>query len=776
MLRSRVGLDVPIETKLHAPNSRAEWVDRPNLTNYLATTTAKLVLVDAPAGFGKTTLVAQWRASPAESRPFAWVSLDRGDDDPGRLWWHVICALQRACPDVGGQGILRALRVSAPEFTGSVIPALLNELAALPAPVVLVLDDYHVIKERACQEQIAFLLLHLPPTAQIVLITRADPPLPLARLRALGEMVEVRERELRFEPQEAAALVHTVAAARLNGSDLADLMERTEGWPAGVYLAALSLRGHPSPSAFVRQFSGDNRFIVDFLADDVFGRQPPEIQRFLTRTCILGRFCAPLCDAVSGSANATEILDILERENLFLVPLDETRQWYRYHHLFAQVLRGQLARTEPDILPALHRRASAWHRLHGSVDEAISHAITAGDLDNATDLIASNWFPYVNSGRVATVLRWLRSLGDDWIAASPVAAHCAAWAAALSGERQSARRWLPVIEAGQHEGPLPDGMRSLGFSAALLQAVYGFEGIRVMREAAVTAGALEDDPKSPWYALAKASLGFTLYLTGEFQAAAEALREAVSGGAVHPLTRIVAHSTLSLIAVEKGSVSEAADLAKSARSLAQRDEFRQTPSASMAYMAAGAVCAAQGQLDEARAELEQALGSRQRIQGVSPWPTVVATLLLADVLIDAGDRDGATELAGEARNVLAAWPDCTDALQARLKALEGRLASPQQAVALAEPLTEREVAVLHLLGGTLSLREIGEELYVSANTVKTHKKAIYRKLGVSTRHDAVEHGKQLGILRVCLRACVRLRCHTRPARRVTSMTPGSRKM
>ncbi|HEY4854740.1 MAG TPA: hypothetical protein VII22_28470, partial [Streptosporangiaceae bacterium] len=257
-------LDTPIETKLHAPRSRKEWVERRELVQSLAdSAAAKLILVDAPAGFGKTTLVAQWRSSAMEQRRFAWLSLDRDDDDPGRLWWHVVFALQRACPELGGEDILRVLRVQGrPDIGGRVLPALVNELAALPEPVVLVLDDCHVIKDPHCLDQIALLLLHLPPTAQLVIITRIDPGLPLARLRAVGQMVEFRAQELRFGPAEVAALVHAVSAVELREPDLAVLVERTEGWPAGVYLAALSLRDHPSPSAFVHQFSGDNRFVV----------------------------------------------------------------------------------------------------------------------------------------------------------------------------------------------------------------------------------------------------------------------------------------------------------------------------------------------------------------------------------------------------------------------------------------------------------------------------------------------------------------------------------
>ena len=742
---ARVGLDVPIETKLHAPSPRAELMERPRLTGELARTAVRLVLVDAPAGFGKTTLVAQWRASAAESRPFAWVSLDRGDDDPGRLWWYIVSALQRACPEIAVEAILRELRVQTPEVAETVLPTIANELAAIRSPVVLVLDDYHTIKERSCHEQIGFLLAHLPPSAQIVLITRADPPLPLARLRAAGEMVEIRARELRFDPGEAAALVHTVTGIRLDEPDLTDLMDRTEGWPAGMYLAALSLRGHPSPHAFVRQFSGDNRFIVDFLADEVLSRQPGEIQQFLARTSLLTRFCAPLCDAVTGSANAAGAIETLERENLFLVPLDDNRQWYRYHHLFAQLLRSQLSLTEPGLVRSLHQRASAWHQQAGSTEEAVSHALAAGDAAAAIDLIARHWNAYVGIGRTATVRGWLRQLGDDRIAAHPLAAHCAAWAAALTGDRETLRRWLPVIDAGTHEGPLPDGMQSLQSSAALLRAVFGFEGLAVMRESAATAVAIETDPATPYYALARAALGFSLHLCGDPQAAAGPAEAAVRSESSMPVVHMYALSVMALVAAELGRLAKAQSFARAACALAARYELSKVPQSTVAHSAMGAVHAARGRLEEARAELERALEQRRRVPGLSPWATLEPTLQLAQVLLRLGNREGAAELAGEARDLLTAAPDGAETQLARLAELDRRIAGRPRAAGLAEPLTEREAAVLRLLAGSLSLREIGQELYVSANTIKTHTQAVYRKLGVSTRQDAVERARQLGI-------------------------------
>jgi LuxR family transcriptional regulator, maltose regulon positive regulatory protein len=734
---------VPIETKLHAPNVRPEWVERPGLIEYLANATARLVLLGAPAGFGKTTLVAQWRLSADEHRPFAWVSLDRADDDSGRLWWYTVGALQRACPAFNGEAILRELRVQSPDITGTVLPHLANELAALRTPVVLVLDDYHVIKERACHDEIAFLLAHLPPSAQVVLVTRVDPPLPLARMRASGEMVEVRARELRFGLDETAALVYSVAGIRLSNADLADLAERTEGWPAGTYLAALSLRGHPSPHDFVGEFSGDNRFIVDFLADEVLARQPADVRRFLLQTSILSRFCAPLCDAVTGSANAVEIIEILERENLFLVPLDDNRQWYRYHHLFAQLLRSQLALTDPGTVRLLHQRARIWHQQSGSTYEAVGHSLAADDITVAVDLIARYWHAYADSGRAGTVRGWMRQLGDDRIAANPVAAHCAAWAAALAGDREAVRRWLPVIDSGHHEGPLPDGMTSLQSSAAMLRGVFGFDGLPVMRASAAIAADLETDPASPYYALARAALGYSLYLSGESAAAVRPLEEALRSGVDLPVIALFTLSAAALVAVELGRLSRAEELAQEATALAAERELGNAPQGILAHTAMGAARAARGRLEEARAHLDRAFEPRS-VVGLSPWPTLEPALWLAGVRLDLGDRPGALELADEARGSLTLLPDGTQALQARLAELERRIGGRTRVVSLAEPLTEREAAVLRLLGGSLSLREIGQELYVSANTVKTHTQAIYRKLGVSTRRDAVEQGKQLG--------------------------------
>ncbi len=745
----RVSLDAVVETKFQAPATRSEWVERRELVGSLAGITARLVLVGAPAGSGKTTLVAQWRSSPAERRQFAWISLDPGDNDSARLCGHVVYALARACPELNPDDILRALQAEAPDLAGTVLPLLVNELAGLAEPAVVVLDDYHVITDPGCNDLVAFLVLHLPAAVELVMITRADPPMPLARLRAAGDLVEVRERELRLTPAQAAELIKKVAAIELGEADLADLMDRTEGWPAGVYLASLALRGHHSPSRFIRQFTGEARFVAAFLTEEVLSNQPANIRRFLARTSILSRFCAPLCDAVTGSPDAASTIEMLERQNLFVVPLDDSRQWFRYHHLFAQVLRTELTRTEPDIVPALHQRASDWLGRSGLADEAIAHARAAGDMPRTISLIAANWHSCVDdSGQLAAVRGWLSSLGDSVLTAYPLAAHCGAWTAALSGDRESLRRWLPVIEAGEHDGPLPDGVRSMQSSAALLKGTFGFDGIGPMRDAAARAITLETDPASPWRALARATYAAALYWSGDVGAAAVQARAAASTTGTLVAGRMLGFAILALIEADHEHLEQAEDLACRAREIVARGEpgLGAAPQSSMAYTAVGAVLTACGRLTEARRQFERALGIRRSHSGGSPWPTLEILVRLAPVLSALGDRPGATALADEARLLLVSAPDGADAQLARLDQLERQFAGPPRALRSRGPLTEREVTVLRLLRGTLSVREIGEQLCVSQNTIKTHVSAIYRKLGVSSRQDAVARGHDIGTL------------------------------
>ena len=380
-----------LQTKLFVPRSRRGLVPRPRLTERLDRGAAsKLMLVSAPAGFGKTTLLAEWLAAgparPTKEPSAAWLSLDRGDNDPATFWTYVIAALQTVAPGVGAD-TLTLLQEPQPAPIESVLTTLLNDLGAIASDIVLVLDDYHVIDARDVQDGMAFLLDHLPPQLHLVIASRADPALPLARLRARGELVEVRAAELRFTPDEAAAYLNEMMGLALTAQDVAALEGRTEGWIAALQLAALSIQGRDDVAGFIAGFAGDDRYIVDYLAEEVLQRLPEHVQDFLLQTSILDRLSGPLCDAVTGQGGGKAMLEALERGNLFLVPLDDRRRWYRYHHLFAEVLQARLLDEQHHHVPDLHRRASAWYEQNGEQSEAIRHALAAEDFERAADLV-----------------------------------------------------------------------------------------------------------------------------------------------------------------------------------------------------------------------------------------------------------------------------------------------------------------------------------------------------------------------------------------------------
>ncbi len=446
-----------LETKLYVPTPRAGLVARPRLTERLSRgVESKLTLISAPAGFGKTSLLAEWLASaPAGSRSVAWLSLDRADNQPAVFWTYLITALRTAAPDVGATA-LALLQGSQPPPIEPILATLLNELGALPNDLVLVLDDDHVVDAHDIGDGMTYLLEHLPPRIHLVIATRADPALPLGRLRARGELVEIRAADLRFTPAEAAAYLNDVMGLELAASDVESLEGRTEGWIAALQLAALSMQGRDDVAGFIAGFAGDDRYIVDYLIEEVLHRQPDQVRSFLLQTSILDRLSGPLCDAVTERGDGKATLDALERGNLFLVPLDDRRRWYRYHHLFADVLRARLADELPELVPDLHRRASAWYQANGEPSEAIRHALAAEDYPQAADLIELA-IPAMRSTRQeAVMLAWLQALPDDVIAVRPVLSVHYAGTLLVHGEfegtearLQDAERWLDTSADGQ---------------------------------------------------------------------------------------------------------------------------------------------------------------------------------------------------------------------------------------------------------------------------------------------------------------------------------------
>src|SRR3989440_3739768 len=410
-----------LATKLYLPRLRPNVVSRPRLLERLNEGLhRKLTLIAAPAGFGKTTLVSEWVAFIERPRTrTAWLSLDEGENDPARFLAYLVAALQTIAATLG-EGVLGALQSPQPPPTEAILMALLNEIPTLPDNFVLVLDDYHVIDAKPVDIALTYLVEHLPPQMHLVIATREDPQFPLARLRARSHLTELRAADLRFTASEAAAFLNQVMGLSLSTADIAALEDHTEGWIAGLQLAALSMQGHHDVAAFIRAFAGDHRYIVDYLVEEVLQRQPEPVRRFLLQTAILDRLSGPLCDAVTGQEEGNARLEALERGNFFVVPLDDTRHWYRYHHLFAEVLSAQLLAEQPDQVATLHRRASAWYEQHGSTVDAIRHALAAFDFGRAADLVELAVPAMARSRQEATVLGWLKALPDELVRARPV--------------------------------------------------------------------------------------------------------------------------------------------------------------------------------------------------------------------------------------------------------------------------------------------------------------------------------------------------------------------
>jgi LuxR family transcriptional regulator, maltose regulon positive regulatory protein len=455
-----------LETKFYVPRSRRGLVPRPRLSERLDRGAAsKLLLVSAPAGFGKTTLLAEWLAAvpaaPAGERLVAWLSLDRGDNDPASFWTYVIAALRTAASGVG-ESALALLQAPRSPPIETVLTALLNDLGAVAGDIVLVLDDYHVIDTRDVQDGMAFLLDHLPPRLHVVIASRADPALPLARLRARGELAEIRAAELRFIPDEAAAYLNEMMGLQLTARDVAALEGRTEGWIAALQLAALSMQGRDDVAGFIAGFAGDDRYVVDYLGEEVLQRQPARVQAFLLQTSILGRLSGPLCDAVTGQGGSKAMLEALDRGNLFLVPLDDRRRWYRYHQLFADVLHARLLDEQSGQVPDLHRRASAWYQQNGEPSEAISHALAAEDFERAADLVELAIPAMRRTRQEATARGWLEVLPDELVRVRPVLSVHFAGALLSGGELEGvdgrlrdAERWLDGTAGIRQEPQAP---------------------------------------------------------------------------------------------------------------------------------------------------------------------------------------------------------------------------------------------------------------------------------------------------------------------------------
>jgi ATP/maltotriose-dependent transcriptional regulator MalT len=749
-----------LTTKLNPPAIRGA-VSRPALIARLSEHPAhRIVLVAAPAGWGKTTLLADWCATV--SQPFAWVSLDPGDNDPVRFWVHVIAALNAAAPGVV-ETVPGLIRTPGMSLTGTVLPALINDLAVLRQPMTLVMDDYHMICSTPVLESIAFLVDHLPLPMRLMIASRADPALPLAKLRASRAIAEIREEDLRFTEAETTELLNTALGLGLSQVDIARLQQRTEGWSAGLQLAGISLQGREDKSDFIKTFAGDDWQIADYLVTEVLEGLPAGLRSFLLRTSILERLSAPLCDAVVEGTGSDRVLAEIERASLFLIPLDTRRRWYRYHQLFAEMLRYELERSSPGEAALLHRRASLWHRADGEVGEAIHHSLQAGDAADARELIASHWNTYFNNGLVSTVDAWLDQLPQEMVEADSRLCLTRAWLARHLGRLDEVEPWVSAAEEASPQGPLRDEVTSIESGACLLRAGYRhmMGDLAAASWAARQAAGLESAGTPRWQAVSLATLGANLCWRGAYPEASAMLQQVVRPyhAPANNLAALWATGCLALMAADDRDIDSAQRWVAVSDDLAARYGLGDYWVAATAVLASALVLeqraadgqgaahtkgAARGQAEAtARRALELARRGQARLEQAT------CLLCLARLRFSAGDAGQARALLDQARRCAAGCAEpgiLARFLRRTERALQLRPGSPHRCPAQpdCQALTDRERAVLRLLASDLSLREIAGELYVSHNTVKTQARSIYRKLQVSSRDEAVATARGTG--------------------------------
>jgi LuxR family maltose regulon positive regulatory protein len=733
------------EAKLEAPRQRAGMVERVRIGQALeAGGDAALTLVAAPAGYGKTTAVRAWCASSETA--LAWVTLDSGDNDPVRFWTYVATAVDRIREGLGRRALHR-LRVSGMSVE-TAIDELMNGIAEYGRELAVVLDDAHTVTDADCLASIRYAIRRLPPTGRLIVITRADPALGLARLRAHAALAEVRADDLAFTAAEARALLVDRAGLQLEDDEVGVLHRRTEGWPATLYLAALWLRTVGDQHRAVQAFGGDHRYVAEYLSQEVLASLEGHKRSFLLRAAVLGKFTAELCDGVLGRSDSAAMLADLEDSNLFVLPL-ERREWFRVHSLFSQFATALL---EPGSVVEIHSRAARWLRSQGLFVEAVEHAATAGEHDIVADVLSEYHLALIRNGRAATLLRWTRTLPDDCLVEHPELAVAAATAATMIGRLTlERRRLLHLACRAKAEHPARFSLYAEAVMAMVRAAAIDTDVTEAVAEGR---RAVELSAKGPDDALvaALASLSCALYFAGDLDEAHVVASRAVE----HPdaMRRApgyaLAQATLALVAVDRGQLASARTHAENARTIVGKITSSRSWLGANSAVAMGAVLACEGDLAGAeRAFAHAERFFREEVATVYHTRTVVR---LAKVHCERGRLDEADATLRQAREEMAELVDSGTVPQVIAEAeleIEQARAHASSADAVELP-SEAELAVLRLLNTELSAREIAAELFLSPNTVQSHTRAIYRKLGVRSRAAAIARATALGLFSALL--------------------------
>ncbi|MDA0182202.1 LuxR C-terminal-related transcriptional regulator [Solirubrobacter phytolaccae] len=738
---------VAIRTKLLVPELRGEQAGRLGLVRVLEAGRARrLTLVAAPTGFGKTTMLAAWAAvSPAR---FAWVSLDEADDEPTRFWSYVVAALEGAAPEFSGTPA-RRLRAPGVQVADEVLPALVNALGPATTPLVLVLDDYHLIADATIHEDVGYLLERLGPGVHVVLAGQADPPLKLGRLRARGELNELRVQQLRFSDEEATALLNGQHGLKLAPEQIAAVQHRTEGWVAGLNLVALSLRDAADREGLMARMPVGDRFLADYLWEEVAAHQTPDTRAFLMRTSVLERLSGPLCDAVANGTDSAQRLLALERGNLFVVPLDAERRWYRYHHMFRAMLRRQLERQEPDAVADLHRRASAWFADQGDLAGVIDHALLAGDAHVAADALQRHWLDLYSDGWANSALGWIDRLPRTTLNEYPRLSLARAGIARAMGRLDEVEPWLTRVEhAAAEEGDetarrdLRAGLARQRSMLALVQADVG-GAVRLGRLAIA-----ERPPDSPEAPADSYFLGICLFWTGATAEAEQRLRAYldVTAPGEQDVRRVFAMALLATAHARRGELDAAQRLVEASLATTDRRGLGEHPPTEQTHVAAGIVAFQRDAYERAEEHLEHAATLARR--GGDRLEIAHALLWLGRARARSGDGPGAGDALTAARIQLrgARVPSLVELERVLEHEIRSAPAAPESEAVDDELLSAAELRVLELLPSDLTYREIADRLYLSLNTVRTHGQRIRRKLGTSTRDEAVSAARRLGLL------------------------------
>ena len=701
-------------------------------------TRAPVISVVAPPGYGKTTLLAEWagRLGPR----VAWVSCDDGDNDPVVLLSAIALAVDQVEPV--DPAIFPALASSGAPIT--VVPRLMSALGWARHPVTVVLDHAEAVTSKQCRSTIAEFALRLPPGWRIALASRTQVPLPAARLRTQGGIFEVTAADLAMGRAEAAALLRG-AGTDVGEAGLRDLLERTEGWPAGLYIAALARNSGAQGSTARFTFAGDDIFMGDYLRSELLDRVSASEAAFLTRTSVLARMSGPLCDAVLAEPASGRVLERMEDRNLLVVPLDRRREWYRYHHLLRELLQSELQRREPGLIPDLHFRAAAWFEANAMPEAAIEHAHLAGDYDRVARLILQLQQPVWASGRVETVLRWM-----EWLSDVTSAEHYGAIAVhgslifALLGQPGEAERWAASAERASPTGILPDGS-TMGATLAYLRAILCRDGVAQMRRDARLA--FEGlSPASPYRATMLYTEGVSYLLEGDLERADQLLARAcgvASSAGSSPLTALILAEQCG-VAAERASWAAVTALAGRAVTIVADGRLDDYWTSVLVYAWAARATLHEGNIARARFYLGRASRLRPLLSYVLPVVSVQALLVMAQCYLTMADAGGAAAVLGQVRDILQQRPDLGN-LTDRAGQLAAMLVTVKADADGLSSLTAAEMRLLPLLSTHLSFREIGERLFVSAHTVRTQAYSAYRKLGVSSRSEAVKCARELGL-------------------------------